>query len=156
LQNTLKRDDNFKPCPVDAGDELFPNGIFEFNITKIIEFIHCNPDSISLEEVKAVDLFKCFSSISESHVDSVDITNPVILAEISPGRYNVIDGNHRIEKARRMGVTVVRAYKLNVEQHIRFLTTQHAYVTYIEYWNGKLKEMGKTGDITINKRRTRR
>ena len=72
-------------------------------------------------------------------MDSVEISRPVILAEISPGRYNLIDGNHRMEKARRMGMESLPAYKLNAEQHIRFLISRKAYVAYVEYWNGKLE-----------------
>jgi hypothetical protein len=149
----LKRDNNFTPCPVATGDELFPNGIFVFNITKIIEYINKNPDNITLEEVAVSDFFKGFSSINESYVDSVEISIPVILAEISPGRYNLIDGNHRMEKARRMGITKIRAYKLNVEQHMRFLTSKKAYVAYVEYWNSKLREMEKMRTSFKNKNR---
>lgn len=153
LAKILKSDNDFTPCPVATGDELFPNGIFVFNITKIIEYIQKNPSSITLENVAVSDFFKGFSSINESNVDSVDISKPVILAEISPGRYNLIDGNHRMEKARRMGINSIRAYKLNVEQHIRFLTSKKAYVAYIEYWNSKLKEVGKMGRPYNNKNR---
>ena len=80
-------------------------------------------------------------------MDSVEISKPVILAEIAPERYNLIDGNHRMEKARRMGIKSIPAYKLNVEQHIRFLTSKKAYLAYIEYWNSKLKEIGKMGRL---------
>ena len=139
----LKSDNAFIPCPVAIGDELFPNGIFEFNITKIIEYIQENPDSIPMEEVAVSDFFKDYSSINEPHVDSVEISKPVILVEISPERYNLIDGNHRMEKARRMGINSIQAYKLNAEQHIRFLTSKKAYEAYIEYWNIKIKEIGK-------------
>ena len=141
MEKILKRDNDFTPCPVATGDELFPNGIFVFNITKIIEYIKENPDNIPLEEVGVSDFFKGFSSINESYVDSVEISKAVILVEISPGRYNLIDGNHRMEKARRMGINNIRAYKLNVEQHLRFLTSKKAYVAFIEYWNSKIKEM---------------
>jgi hypothetical protein len=141
LEKILKRDNDFTPCPVAIGDELFPNGIFVFNITKIIEYIKENPDNISLEEVAVSDFFKGFSSINESYVDSVEISKAAILVEISPGRYNLIDGNHRMEKARRMGINNIRAYKLNVEQHLRFLTSKKAYAAFIEYWNSKTKEM---------------
>ena len=135
----LKVDNDFTPCPVADGDELFANGIFEFNITKMIEYIEENRDYISLEKVPVSDFFKEFSSINESHMNSVEISKPVILAEISPGRYNLIDGNHRMEKARRVGLKSILAYRLNVEQHINFLTSKKAYVAYIEYWNSKLK-----------------
>jgi hypothetical protein len=58
---------------------------------------------------------------------------------MSPGKYNLIDGNHRMEKARRSGIENIMAYKLGVKQHIPFLTTQKADIAYVEYWNGKLK-----------------
>ena len=135
----LKVDKNFRPCPAIGGDELYPNGIFVFNITKMIEFIKENPDEYALVEIVVADFPASFSSINESHVDSVDVSRPVILAEISPGRYNLIDGNHRVEKARRIGQSHLLAYKLDVHQHIKFLTEKEAYLSYVEYWNGKLK-----------------
>jgi ParB-like chromosome segregation protein Spo0J len=64
---------------------------------------------------------------------------PIILAEISPGKYNVIDGNHRIEKAYRLGTERIPAYILTARQHLRFLTTVKAYHAYVEYWNNKIE-----------------
>ena len=83
--------------------------------------------------------YQSFSSIDETRADLVDVSCPVLLAEISPGYYNLIDGNHRMEKARRMGISRILAYRLNVKQHIEFLTARDAYLSYVEYWNGKLK-----------------
>ncbi len=134
----LEIDNEFTPCPADDGDELFPNGYFVFNVTRIIEYIRDNPDDIALEEVAVEHFHGEFSTINESNMDTVEISRPVILAEIAPGRYNLIDGNHRMEKARRMGIESMLSYKLNVEQHIRFLTSRKAYVAYVEYWNSKL------------------
>jgi hypothetical protein len=139
MAKMLRVENDFTPCPVATGDELFPNGIFVFNITKILEYIQKNPDSITLEEVAVSDFFEGFSSVNEAYMDSVEISQPAILAEISPGIYNLIDGNHRMEKARRMGIKSLPAYKLNVDQHILFLTSTKAYVTYVEYWNSKVK-----------------
>ncbi|MDA8090707.1 MAG: ParB/Srx family N-terminal domain-containing protein [Nitrospiraceae bacterium] len=62
------------------------------------------------------------------------------MQRIPHGRYNLIDGHHRMEKARRMGIKSVQAYRLNVEQHLKFLTSKKAYLSYIEYWNSKLKK----------------
>jgi hypothetical protein len=53
----------------------------------------------------------------------------VILAEISPGRYNLIDGNHRVAKARREGVSSVLAYRCL--EHVAFLTSARAYEKYV-------------------------
>ncbi len=139
MAEMLKVDNDFIPCPVATGDELFPNGIFEFNITKMLEYIKKNSDGIAIEEVAVSDFFEGFSSINESHMDSVEISQPVIMAEISPGQYNLIDGNHRMEKARRVGLKSMLSYRLNVKQHMKFLTSKKAYVAYITYWNSKLK-----------------
>jgi hypothetical protein len=80
------------------------------------------------------------SRLNESHVDSVDISSPIILAEISPGRYNVIDGHHRLEKAYRIGFDNIYAYMLKAKQHLPFLTSQRAYKAFIEHWNSKVKD----------------
>jgi hypothetical protein len=135
----LKVNNKFSPCPVNDGDELYQNGIFIVNITKMIEYVKNNTDEFDLIEIAVADFPKSFSSIDETHVDSVDISHPVILAEISPGHYNLIDGNHRVEKARRLGKSHLLAYKLYVQQHIRFLTEKNAYLSYVRYWNVKLK-----------------
>ena len=139
LARIMKVESDFTACPVLDGDELFANGIFEFNITKMIEYIQANSDQFILEEIMVGDFYKEFSSINDSHVKSVEVSKPVILVEISPDRYNLIDGNHRMEKARSIGMKKIQAYKLNVEQHIRFLTSKMSYLSYIEYWNGKLR-----------------
>lgn len=99
----MEVDANFSPCPVDVDDEIYANGIFEFNITKMLQLIDNKPDLFPLEEVAVSGFYGEFSSVNESHLDSVEISTPVILAEISPGRFNLIDGHHRMEKARRMG-----------------------------------------------------
>jgi hypothetical protein len=138
LAKLLKVENDFNACPAYQGDELYVNGIFEFNITKMIEYIQKNSDHFILVEVKVADFFREFSSINASHVNSVDVSKPVIIAEIAPGRVNLIDGNHRMEKARRMGIKNLLAYKLNPAQHTRFLTSKKAYLAYIEYWNSNL------------------
>ena len=128
---------DFIPCTESDGDELYPNDIFVFNITRMIEYIKNNPDVFIPEEVSVKEVNKPLS-LNESHVDSVDILTPVILAEIAPTRYNLIDGHHRVEKAHRLGIKTLKAYKLNVHQHIRFLTRKKAYEIYVAYWNDKV------------------
>jgi hypothetical protein len=131
----------FTPCPVDDGDELYPNGIFVFNITKMIEYIRSS--SLPCEEVMVKDFNKPTTKFEEDYLSTVDVTKPIIVAEISPGRYNVIDGNHRMEQARRMGMEKIPAYRISPDQHLQFLTTEQGYLAYVEYWNSKLKELLK-------------
>ena len=49
-----------------------------------------------------------------------------------------IDGQHRLEKARRLGLKTLPAVILRMEQHIPFL--YEGYDRYVSYWDGKLIE----------------
>ncbi|MBC7946289.1 MAG: ParB N-terminal domain-containing protein [Chitinophagaceae bacterium] len=141
MKRKLKINKHFTPCPIDDEDEMYPNGIFIFNITKMAEYIRNN--NITCEEVLVKEFSRGSSKFKESHLATVDVTRPIIVAEISPGRYNVIDGNHRMEQARRIGIETLPAYKISPDQHLQFLTTEQGYLAYIEYWNSKLKELLK-------------
>jgi hypothetical protein len=134
----LKVDKSFVPCEVNDGDEIFRNGIFHFNISKMISQLNSKSLNVVLCEMDASEFYSAFSKINEDHIDSVNVNKPVILAEIAPSRYNLIDGNHRVEKARRAGIKLLSCYKITVDQHLSFLTDKGAYESYIEYWNSKL------------------
>ena len=103
MQKKLAVEKDYMPCPESDGDEIFMNGIFVFNITRMVEHILKNPDVFLPEDVSVKDLHS-FRSLNESHVNAADIRRPVILAEIAPSRYNLIDGHNRVEKAHRMGI----------------------------------------------------
>lgn len=137
----LYLDKTFIPADIREGDEFFPNGIFEFNITRLIEHIKNNPETFIPENVNVLEFNNDFSVIDEVYIDSVVFNEPVILAEIAPGRYNLIDGNHRMEKSKKLGLKNIMAYKLSPAQHIRFLTSWNSYENYISYWNDKLSEL---------------
>lgn len=136
----LKIDKNFQPLSRDEGDEFYPNGIFIFNITKLLRFIKTNPHKFPPEEV-SVKTVRTSSSrtLDESTIQVANIADPIILAEIAPNRFNVIDGNHRLERAYREGASIILAYKVQAEQHVAFLTSITAYEDYVEYWNSKTR-----------------
>ena len=140
MDRKLKISKRFTPCPVDDGDEMYPNGIFVFNISKMTDYIKSS--GLLCEEIRIKD-YQNHSNFNEEHLPTVDLTKPVIIAEISPGHFSVIDGNHRMEKARRLGMETIPAYRITPEQHIQFLTTEKGYQAYIEYWNGKLKDAAR-------------
>jgi hypothetical protein len=138
----LKLDKTFQPCPLDEGDEAYPNGIFEFNITRLIAFIDAHPEGFPLEPIPVVDIPDYGSlRLNEATICSADLSRPVLLAEIAPWRYNLIDGHHRVAKARRDGLPTVHAQRIACPRHLPFLTSTMAYEKYVEYWNSKLKEM---------------
>jgi hypothetical protein len=143
MNNKLNYENNFVPCFANEGDEIFANGIFEFNISKMIEYVESHETEFEITELRVSDYYRGFSGVNESHVDSVILEQPVIIAEISPNRFNLIDGNHRVEKARRNNIQTLPCYRLNVAQHYRFLTSERAYKVYVEYWNEKLSERDK-------------
>jgi len=135
----LRFDREFKPATVDPGDETFASGIFVFNVTKLLAYIESNPNVFSKEEV-AIETVGASPSahLNEATIRITDLSLPIILAEICPGRFTVIDGNHRVEKARRAGAKTILAYRVSPDQHLRFLTSAFAYERYVEYWNSKL------------------
>jgi hypothetical protein len=64
-----------------------------------------------------------------------------LFAEIVPRRFNLIDGNHRMARARLDGVPTIPAHRIHCPHHVAFLTSLMAYQRYVEYWNGKIEEM---------------
>ncbi len=138
----LKLNKAFTPVSVNENDELFPNGIFEFNVTKMLAFIEANVDKFPVETVE-VEPLRGYSSetLDEETIRRADVSKPILLAEISPGRFNVIDGNHRVERAGRDGQKTIPAHRIGAEQHLAFLTSARAYEAYVGYWNSKLDKL---------------
>lgn len=69
---------------------------------------------------------------------AIDITKPVLQAEIRPGMFEIIGGHHRLEKACRDSVEFIDSYKLKGEQLVPFFADVRGYVSFVEYWNSKL------------------
>lgn len=142
LAPKLRLNKRFQPCPVEPEDELYPNGIFVFNITRLQAFIDAHLDQFPAENIAVADLSAIGASgLDEDAVLRADLSRPILLAEISPGRYNVIDGNHRVGRARRDGLATVPGRRIASPVHIVFLTSGIGYERYVEYWNGKVREM---------------
>jgi hypothetical protein len=138
----LKLDRAFEPCRIEDGDEIFRNGIFEFNITRLTAFIEARSDRFPIEIADVAGMPNYGDSrLDQATIGTADLARPVLFAEIAPGRFNLIDGNHRVARARREGVTGVRSYRIRCSEHVAFLTSTMAYQKYVEYWNGKIKEM---------------
>jgi hypothetical protein len=92
----LRRDRRFQPCPTEPGDELYPNGIFEFNITRLLGFVTAHLERFPIEAVELTDIPKYGSEdgLDEATVQAADLSRPILLAEIAPGLYNLVDGHH--------------------------------------------------------------
>lgn len=138
----LKLDRTFQPCPEASGDELYPNGFFVFNITRLLAFIETHPHLFPVRSVALAD-FPDYGSADRLDAEAIrnaNLRRPILLAEISPNRYNVIDGHHRIAKARRERSAALPAVSIRCPHHIAFLTSTRAYKAYVEYWNSKCED----------------
>lgn len=133
---------NYAPLPTYEGDEIYPNGIFHFNISRITEHILDGTLQVEKELIDVSDWFKNHyrGSVNEEHLPTVDVKKTVIQAEIRPGMCEIIDGNHRMEKAFRDGVPQINSYKLRGEQLIPYFKNKFGYEKFVHYWNDKLKE----------------
>jgi hypothetical protein len=126
------------------GDEVFANGIFHFNISKILSDIKDGSIKFQSETILLEDWFRKNlrpSNLDEKHLLKVDISRPILLAEISPARYSIIDGNHRIEKAFREGKRSIKCYKVSSRQLLDYFTDKTGYLSYLDYWNGKVRDL---------------
>jgi len=77
--------------------------------------------------------------VDETHMPTVDTSQPVIQAEISPGQFVIIDGNHRLEKAHRNQLHIIPSRKIRAEQLLNYFTEEKSYSAFVKYWNEKLR-----------------
>jgi hypothetical protein len=70
MDRKLKFSKRFIPCPVDDGDEMYPNGIFVFNITKMAAYIQMN--GLPCEEILVKD-YRSHSKFNEEHLPNADL-----------------------------------------------------------------------------------
>jgi len=144
-----------KHYELQPGDEYFLNGIFKFHITKLNEYIDEYIEEFKVEVINVNEYFRCFCNeeLNSKYVEAADLNRPIILAEISPDRlfhgyptisdkyysrgYNLIDGHHRLAKAKQIGREKLSAYVVRMEQHIPFMV--EGFEQYVEYWNSKLE-----------------
>lgn len=148
----LKLDQEFQPCTAEPGDELYPNGIFEFNITRLLAFVGDHSERFPIESVELADIPAHGSGgLDEAAIDAADLSRPILLAEIAPDHFNLIDGHHRVAKARREALSSIAAHRVRCPDHVAFLTSTRAYETYVKYWNSKLDD----GSSRVRRRRRR-
>ncbi len=138
----MKIDPDFIPCELQVEEECFRNGIFHFNISRMIEDIESGRLPVIKEQINVERWLEhhCDGVINEEHMLNVVFSKPVIQAEIRHGVFELIDGHHRIEKAHREGVSFIDSYILMGEQLPQYLTRKESYIAYVNYWNDKLKE----------------
>lgn len=142
----LKLIKNYIPKQQSSEDiELYPNGVFTFFISKIMEDIksgHFKPKKqrINLEKWRKTH-YHSPESLDENHLKIAKTSKPIIQAEIKIGKFEIIDGNHRFEKAWREGKKTINSYKIYGEELIPYFYDQKGYEYFVKHWNSKLEDV---------------
>ncbi|MCP2033600.1 hypothetical protein L1279_000583 [Planomicrobium sp. HSC-17F08] len=58
--------------------------------------------------------------MDEEFIPKADLSRPVVMVRMRPEFFRLMDGNHRVAKARRLGVKELPAYYLTPAQHRQF------------------------------------
>ena len=146
----LSKTIDHRPLRPNEGDEIYCGGVIQINITALLNWLKGQIFPIVQMPVK---IWGSHEDMTEEYIQTADLSRPIIVAEIAPdykdfvpdipdgdwvGRgYVCIDGYHRLEKARRIGIEELPAIVLRMEQHIPFAYI--GYERYVEYWNRKLQ-----------------
>ena len=154
----LKANGDFIPCKPVPGDEMLGGFPFNWNITRTAAWIAENLDLVELSVVQigATAPGADSSALDEAFLPQADLTKPLIMVRMRPEFFRLIDGNHRVAKARRSGIGELPAYYLTQEQHRHFFTSADMDKRYVDYWNDKLKyfkkekgRWGVVGDVRV-------
>lgn len=141
----LKLIKNYVPKqPMCDDSEIYQNGIFQFSVSMILEDIDNGTFVPKMERIN-IDKWRkthtTSSGLDEEHLQTVDTKKPIIQAEIRIGKFEIIDGNHRFEKAFRDGKKTINSYKIYAEHLVLYFYDQKGYECFVKYWNSKLEEL---------------
>lgn len=142
----LKEYSNFIPCEPEIGDEILGGYPFNWNVTAVSAWIEKKLNQVELSTVQVNPSSPRVDSenLDEDFVSKTDLTRPIIV-RMRPESFRLIGGNHRVAKARRLGVKKLPAYYLTEMQHRQFFAFAEADQMYVDYWNDKLKMFEKGG-----------
>ena len=140
-------------------EEWFPNGIFNYNVSRLIRDLAMNGiekdkkapwlntvvrTCVSVEDT----IHHChgLGKMEDAHIQAADLERPLIFVEIAPDCFNLIDGHHRLEKARREGLPELPAWMVDAHAAIRYLGSESEYSRYVAYWNSKIEDIGEAAE----------
>lgn len=132
---------NYKPALPNINDEIFDNGIFKFNISKILMDIKTGKIEVKSGRLNPKEWYKShiMEAINKEHLPNVNPAKPILLGEIRPDYLEIIDGNHRLYKAFQNNIKYIDYFKLSGEQLVDYFIDQRGYQAFVEYWNLKLE-----------------
>ena len=137
----------------DDQEEWFPNGIFNYNVSRMIRDLEAYEKdsagvswlyaavriSVSVEEV--FNYYHDMGELEEEHIQAADLNRPLIFVELAPDCFNLVDGHHRLEKARREGLSELPAWTVGSHTAVHYLGSEYEYSKYTGYWNCKIEDI---------------
>lgn len=127
-------------------EEWFPNGIFNYNVSRLIRDLAMDGAEkekktpwlytavgtcVSVDDV--IDNCHGLGKMEEEHIQAADLERPLIFIELAPDSFNLIDGHHRLEKAKREGLTELPAWMVDAHAAIHYLGSEYEYSRYVGY-----------------------
>lgn len=124
---------SYKSFVNEQGDEIFTDGFVTWNITRLIHYLKENKKWLyKLNKEKYEIFIRDDQTVDESKIDLVDLEQPVIVVERLKGRYILIDGIHRVRKAKKNNCEYIVAYMVPFEEHIKFLEHRRDFNFIVE------------------------
>ena len=73
---------------------------------------------------------------NDEYVKHTDITQPLIVVQLTENIDKVVDGNHRLQKALKLGMKIIHAYTLSFEEHCNYIVdyNEKTYRGVVEHW----------------------
>lgn len=98
------------------------NGILIWDVTSILEDIEQHPDSYTIQTLSTALLADHNDArVSHTRAMASDLAKPLVVAELSKDHLLLIDGNHRLYKARTLGLENIPCYYLSQRQQQHFI-----------------------------------
>lgn len=140
---------------IDDRKEWFPNGIFNYNVSRLMKDLAADDtekDSktpwlnaavqVKISVADAIKHCHDLGPLEEEHVQAADLERPLIFVELAPDSFNLIDGHHRLAKARLEGITELPAWMVGAHEAVSYLGSEREYNRFVEYWNSKIENLG--------------
>ena len=119
--------------------EWFRSGFFEYDVTRLLAAEQTGRLSPYLHNVSVTECISFFGKpfLPATHIEEADLSRPLLMAELSPFSYILVDGYHRLAKAAAHQIETLPAYCLPAKFAAEFLCKEKQYLEFTSYWNGK-------------------
>jgi len=103
-------------------EQKYQIGAISGNIMWDIEKIKKDISQYVIKEYNAFELFKENPFYgNEQYAMDTDISVPLIVVELKKGKEKLIDGNHRLFKANKLGYKTISAHYLSENEHKKYI-----------------------------------